>query len=332
LFYVKNFIEISDFLIFDLIESQIIGRLYRILLKILVTGGAGFIGRYLVDFLLPHNEVTIYDDLTNSSKRDIESLIEKGAKFVNEDILEYQKLQKSCVGFNLLIHLAAKSDVADSIIHPEITNEVNVTGTENVLKCCIENKIKKIIFASSAAVYMDSKIPVNENTKTNPLSPYGKSKLAAEQKIKKISEEYNINAITLRMFNVYGKGQNYQYAGVISKFIKNISKDRPIQINGDGEQTRDFVSIFDVIKAFECAIKNIEGKKGDVYNIGTGDSISINELAKLIQRISNKKTEIKYMKQSKDEIKDSVADVTLAKNELGFIAKQKLQDELINLL
>jgi len=319
-------------LIFDLIESQIIDRLYRILLKILVTGGAGFIGRYLVDFLLPQNEVTIYDDLSNSSKVDIESLIEKGAKFVNEDILDYQKLQKSCIGFDLLIHLAAKSDVADSIIHPEITNEVNVTGTENIMKCCIENKIKKIIFPSSAAVYMDSKIPVTENIKINPLSPYGKSKLAAEQKIKKISEEYNINAITLRMFNVYGKGQNNQYAGVISKFIKNISENRPIQINGDGEQTRDFVSIFDVVTAFECAIKNIEGKKGDVYNIGTGNSVSINELAKLILKVAEKKTEIKYKKPSKDEIKDSVADVTLAKNELGFIADRKLQDELINLL
>ena len=319
-------------MIFDLIESQIIGRLYRILLKILVTGGAGFIGRYLVDFLLPHNEVTIYDDLTNSSKEDIESLIEKGAKFVNEDILDYQKLQKSCIGFNLIIHLAAKSDVVDSIIHPEITNEVNVTGTENIMKCCIENKIKKIIFASSAAVYADSKIPITENVKTNPLSPYGKSKLAAEQKIKKISIEFKVHAISLRMFNVYGKGQNYQYAGVISKFIKNISENRPIEINGDGKQTRDFVSIFDVVDAFECAIKNIEGKKGDVYNIGTGDSISINELAKLIQKITDKKTVIKYKGQNKDEIKDSVADVTLAKNELGFIAKQKLQDELINLL
>ncbi len=175
-------------------------------------------------------------------------------------------------------------------------------------------------------------MPVNENAKTKPLSPYGKSKLAAEQKIKKISMEFGVFAISLRMFNVYGKGQNYNYAGVISKFIKNISEGRPIEINGDGEQTRDFVSIFDVVTAFDCAIKNIEGKKGDVYNIGTGDSISINELAKLILKNSNKKTEIKYKKQKEDEIKNSVADVILAKNELGFIAKQKLQDELINLL
>jgi len=319
-------------LIFDLIENKIIGRLGGILLKILVTGGAGFIGRYLVDSLLPHNEVSIYDNFSNSSKADIESLIDKGAKFVNEDILDYQKLQKSCIEFDLIIHLAAKTDVSDSVIHPEITNEVNVTGTENIMKCCIENKIKKIIFASSAAVYDESKIPVNENAKTNPSSPYGKSKLAAEQKIKKISRESDINAVSLRMFNVYGKGQNKKYAGVISKFIKNISQSKPIQINGDGEQTRDFVSIFDVVVAFECAIKNIEGKKGDVYNIGTGGSISVNELAKLILKRCNKKTEIKHTEQNKDEIKHSVADVTLAKNELGFIAKQKLQVELINLL
>ena len=311
---------------------MIIGRLYTISLKILATGGAGFIGRYLVDFLSSHHEITIYDNFSNSSKADIEFLITKGVKFVNEDILDYQKLQKSCIGFDLVIHLAAKSDVTDSVIHPEITNEVNVTGTENVIKCCVENKIKKIIFASSAAVYMDSKMPVNESSKTNPLSPYGKSKLVAEQKIKKISEEYGINAITLRMFNVYGKGQNTQYAGVISKFIKNISKEEPIIINGDGKQTRDLVSIFDVVTAFDCAIKNIVGKKGAVYNIGTGTSTSINELAKMILKIADKKTEIKYKKQNKNEIKDSVADIILAKKELGFIAKHKLQDEIINLL
>jgi len=285
-----------------------------------------------VDFLSSHHEITIYDNFSNSSKADIEFLITKGVKFVNEDILDYQKLQKSCIGFDLVIHLAAKSDVTDSVIHPEITNEVNITGTENVIKCCVKNKIKKIIFASSAAVYMDSKMPVNESSKTNPLSPYGKSKLVAEQKIKKISEEHDINAITLRMFNVYGKGQNIQYAGVISKFIKNISKEEPIIINGDGKQTRDLVSIFDVVTAFDCAIKNIVGKKGAVYNIGTGTSTSINELAKMILKIADKKTEIKYKKQNKNEIKDSVADIILAKKELGFIAKHKLQDEIINLL
>jgi len=205
--------------------------------------------------------VSIYDNLSNGSKVEIESLLEKGAKFVNEDILDYQKLQKSCIEFDLIIHLAAKSDVADSIFHPKITNEVNVRGTENIMKCCIENKIKKIIFASSAAVYMDYKLPVKENVKTNPLSPYGKSKLVAEQKIKKFSKEFDIHAVSLRMFNVYGKGQNYQYTVVISKFIKNISKDISIQINGDGEQTRDFVSIFDVVSVLNVQLKISRGKR-----------------------------------------------------------------------
>ena len=301
-------------------------------MKILVTGGAGFIGRNIVNYLSNNQEVTIYDNLSNSSMADIESLIDKGVKFVNGDILDYEKLKKSCTGYDLVIHLAAKTDVAYSVINPEITNEVNVTGTQNVCKCCIENKIKKIIFASSAAVYDESKTAINENANTNPVSPYGKSKLQAEQIIKKYSKEFGVDVITLRMFNVYGKGQNVQYAGVISKFIENISKDIPIQINGDGEQTRDFVSIFDVVTAFDCSIKNIEGKKGTIYNIGTGKSISINELAEMIQEISEKKIEIKHKEQISGEIKYSVADVILAKNELGFIAKQKLENELINLL
>jgi len=301
-------------------------------LKILVTGGAGFIGRYLVDFLLNNHKVTIYDNLSNSSQKDIEFLLEKGAKFVNGDILDYEILQNSCSGFDFIIHLAAKSNVADSVIYPQITNEVNVVGTENVIKCCINNKIKNLIFASSSAVYDDSKVSVNENAKTNPISPYGKSKLAAEQMIKKKSKEFGFNAISLRMLNVYGKGQNDQYAGVISKFIKNVSENKPIQINGDGEQTRDFVSIFDVVIAFDCAINNIEGKKGDVFNVGAGESISINELAQMIIKISGKKNNMQHKKQNKEEIKFSQADVRLAQKELGFFAKQKLQDELINLL
>jgi UDP-glucose 4-epimerase len=232
----------------------------------------------------------------------------------------------------LIIHLAARSDVAASVIHPEITNEVNITGSENVLNCCIENKIKKLIFASSSAVYDESKVPINENAKTNPLSPYGKSKLVVEEKIKKFSTEYGIDAISLRMFNVFGVGQNDQYYGVVSKFIENISKDKPIVINGDGEQTRDFIGVLDVVEAFNCTIKNIHEKKGDVYNIGTGESITINELVKMIQKIADKKIKVKHENQNKSEIKFSVADVTLAKEKLGFVAKQKLQDELIKLL
>ena len=307
-----------------------IGNQYETLLKILVTGGAGFIGRNLVEFLLEENQVVIYDDLSNSSKADILPLMEKGAKFVKGDILDYPTLQKSSKNCDMIIHLAAKSGVADSVLHPESTMDVNVNGTENVMRCCVQNKIKKIIFASSASVYADSEKPINEDSKTKPQSPYGKSKLEAEKIIKKYSAELEIDSIILRMFNVYGKGQNVKYAGVISKFVSCILDDMPIQINGDGEQTRDFVSISDVIDAFDCAIKNINGKRGNVYNIGFGKSTTVNELAEILTKISGKQIQIIH-KENTNEVRYSKADTSLAKKELGFFAKRKIEDELVKL-
>ena len=307
-------------------ETMIIGWQYTISLKILVTGGAGFIGRYLVDFLQNQHEITIYDNLSNSTKESIIPLIEKGVYFVQGDILEYNNLVKSCVGFDLVIHLAAKSDVAESVINPEITNEVNVIGTENILKCCAENKIKKLIFASSAAVYGDCNLVISETTNKNPMSPYGKSKLLAEQEIENFSKDYDLDAISLRLFNVYGSEDNQ--LGVISKFIKNISNGKPIVINGDGKQTRDFVSINDVIEAFECAIQKIDGKKGDAYNVASGNSISIKELVKIIIDKSGEKIEIKYKDQIKGDIKNSIENVSLASKELGFVAKYSLEEYL----
>lgn len=300
------------------------------LLKILVTGGAGFIGRNLVEFLLQLNQVIIYDNLSNSSKSDTTPLMDKGAKFVNGDVLDYSSLQKSSVGCDLIIHLAAKSGVEDSILNPKTTMEVNVKGTENIMRCCVENKIKKLIFASSASVYADSEMPIDENSQTDPQSPYGKSKLEAEKIIKKYSTEFEIDAICLRMFNVYGKRQNMKYAGVISKFISNILENKPIQINGDGEQTRDFISIYDVIHAFDCAIKKIKDKRGKPYNIGYGKSTSVNELAEILIGISRKEIKIMH-KENTNEVRYSKADTSLAKKELGFSAKRKLEDELIKL-
>jgi len=299
-------------------------------LKILVTGGAGFIGRNLAEYLLEENQVIIYDNLSNSSKSDIDPLIDKGAKFVNGDILDYLSLQKSSVGCDLIIHLAAKSGVEDSILNPETTMEVNVNGTENIMRCCVENKITKLIFASSASVYADSKMPINENSHTDPQSPYGKSKLEAEKIIKKHSTEFEIDSIILRMFNVYGKRQNIKYAGVISKFISNILECKPLEINGDGNQTRDFVSINDIVDAFVCAIKNIKGKRAKIYNIGYGKSTTVNELAKILTEISRKKIKIIH-KENTNEVRYSKADTSLAKKELGFSATRKLEDELVNL-
>lgn len=279
-------------------------------MKILVTGGAGFIGRHLVSAILDKHQVTIYDNLSNSSEKEIIPLTNRGVKFIKGDILDFKKLLESSREIDVIIHLAAKSDVSDSIIHPEITNDTNVNGTINVLKCCVQNKIK-IIFASSAAVYGDCiKLPITEKSKTEPLSPYGKSKLDAEEQIRKVRAD----AIILRLFNVYGEGQNDQYSGVISKFLKNISEDKPLVIYGDGNQTRDFISIYDVIDAFSCAISS---ENSGTYNIASGVSISINDLAKMMLEISGKNLEMIYKKEKLGEIKFSQCDISLAQK-LGF--------------
>jgi UDP-glucose 4-epimerase len=298
------------------------------LLNILVTGGAGFIGGHLVDFLLNNHTVTIYDNLSNSSKSTLNSLIKKGAQFLKGDILEYDMLAESSKGFDLVIHLAAKLDVTESTLHPEIVENVNVNGTINVLKSCIKNNMKKIIFASSAAVYGDSNIAVTENIETKPISPYGTSKMLAENEIKKMAEN-NLDYVILRLFNTYGKRQNRQYAGVISNFAENISKDNSLLIYGDGKQTRDFISINDVINAFDCVIKT---NSSGTYNIASGRSISIKELAKMFLEISGKKVEIKYKPAKKEDIKYSQADITLAKKELGFNPKVSLKEGLSDLI
>lgn len=293
-----------------------------------MTGGAGFIGGHLVDFLLDSHTVTIYDNLSNGSKNTLNLLIKKGAQFVKGDILDYHTLSESSKGFDLIIHLAAKIDITESVLHPEKVEETNVTGTINVLKCCMKNEIKKIIFASSAAVYGDSDIAVTENSRNNPLSPYGTSKMSAEKQIKDFAEN-SLEYVILRMFNVYGKRQNKQYAGVVSNFAENLARNKSLVVYGDGKQTRDFISISDVIDAFDCAIKtNLSG----TYNIASGKSISINELAKIFLDMSEGEIGIKYKPAKKEDIKYSKANIALAKKELKFNPKINLKEGLLDLI
>jgi UDP-glucose 4-epimerase len=294
-------------------------------LRVFVTGGAGFIGGYLVDFLLKIHMITVYDDLSNSQSTP-DSLTKKGVQFVKGSIMDCDKLVEAAKGCDMVIHLAAKTDIAESVLHPEMVQDVNVNGTVNVLRCCIKNNIKKIVFASSAAVYGDSDIAVTENADTKPSSPYGNSKVLAENKIKEMSGN-NLEYVVLRLFNVYGKRQNK--ADVISKFAECTSRNIPLVIYGDGKQTRDFVSISDVTEAFDCATK---ANSSGTYNVASGRSISINELAKMFLDISGKKIEIQHMPSKKGDIKHSKADITLAKKELGFNPSVDLKDGLSELI
>jgi len=302
-------------------------------LKVFVTGGAGFIGRNLVNSLLKdgHN-VTIFDDFSNSSENLISNLLNNGANLVKGDITIQDQVSNSISGHDVVIHLAAKNSVEESIKFPEQTFSTNVDGTENILNSCLKHSIKNIVAASSAAVYGETQnLPIFENQKTNPSSPYGESKLKMERLIQNFSKKHNLNSIILRIFNVYGIGQSQEYAGVITKFLEKISKNDPLEIFGDGLQTRDFVSVQDVIESIFCAISKIKGRQGTIFNIGSGKSVSINELAKYMISISNKNLDIKYLEE-KDEIKSSQADISLAKKVLNYNPKIEFNDEIKNFI
>jgi len=292
-------------------------------MKILVTGGAGFIGKHLVKYLLDKgNTITIFDNFSNSEEKSLEYYIKSGVKIVNGDIRKFDEILKETEDQDVLIHLAAKISVSQSILNPSETFEVNVDGTKNVLEACKKNYVKKIIIASSAAVYGEgsSGMKLIESAKTNPISPYGKSKLKMEQEIEKNNK---IDCVILRFFNIFGIGQTPEYAGVITKFIEMISSNKPLEIFGDGMQTRDFVSINDVVESIYDAIKN--GKNG-TYNIASGKAITINELAEFMISLSKKDLEIHHISEKHGDIRYSEADISLAKSKIGYVPKLGLNE------
>ena len=299
----------------------------------MVTGGAGFIGKHLVaKFLRAQHEITIFDNFSSSSKNDITYLLEDGVSLVTGDVLDYDLLLKSMSSCDFVIHLAAQTSVSQSIADPKTTADIIVDGTVNVLKSCVKANVKNIIFSSSAAVYGNSlDTLISEKSHLNPLSSYGASKLVAEYNLQTFSKLFDLNCISLRLFNVYGNGQSSE-AGVIRKFLKNISKETPLEIFGDGTQTRDFVHVSDVIRAFYCAIKNIEAKRGEVYNIGSGSATSINELASLLISSKEKDLQVIHKPALEGEIKDSKADISLAKNDIGYSPQILLSDGLASLV
>ena len=294
-------------------------------MEILVTGGAGFIGKFLCESLLKKNHsVTIFDNFSNSTKESISSLLDLGVKVIEGDITKIQEIESATKDIEAVIHLAAKISVNESVKNPKETFRINVDGTRNVIKSCIKNNVKKIIAASSAAVYGETETNqknIDENVKTNPISPYGHSKLKMEEILKDSNTKKELTIIILRFFNIYGRGQSDEYAGVITKFMKNIIKNRTLEIYGNGEQTRDFVSIYDVVDSFH---NSLSYKKNGIFNIGSGKSISIKKLAEILIFMSGKNIDIKFLDAKKDEIRFSQADISSAKRELGYFPKIEL--------
>jgi len=302
------------------------------MMRILVTGGAGFIGKYLVKYLIVNgNTVTVFDNFSNSSKKSMLNLINIGVKIIEGDITKYDEISNAVKDQDVVIHLAAKISVQESIRNPSETFQINVDGTKNVFVACEKNHVKKIVVASSAAVYGEGLpgIKLTEESETKPISPYGESKVKMEQMIKEFVSKYDINYIILRFFNIYGVGQSDEYAGVITKFIKKITQNKPLEIFGEGLQTRDFVSVYDVISSIQNAISN---DTSGIYNIASGKTVTIKELAEIIILISGKKLEVKHTTPKKGDIMYSQADIALAKNKLGYYPKFELKEGIRQML
>lgn len=252
--------------------------------KYLVTGGAGFIGTNLVKMLLSQNhEVVVVDNYAGGYKQE---RIQEKARYVDLDIRDLEALNVICAeGFDGIFHLAALPRVSYSMENPIETHQVNVDGMLNILVCAKEYKIKRVVFSSSAAVYGEQeKFPVQENFLPNPVSPYGLHKQIGEQYASLFSLIYGLETVSLRYFNVYGPYFDPEgaYALVVGKFIDQRKNNKPMTICGDGEYYRDYIHVNDIAIANMVAMQSQRVGKGEVINIGSGASCSVNELTKLI--------------------------------------------------
>ncbi len=292
-------------------------------MNFIVTGGAGFIGSHLTKYLVEQkHSVTVIDNLCNGKKEKLGSVL-KEIEFVDINILDFKKLRDVLKNADGVFHQAALTDVQESHSRKKEYFEVNVLGTENILKISKEYNLK-VVFASSASVYGNTKkIPIKENFKRKPINPYGETKLQAEYLCEKYANN-DVKVVGLRYFNVYGNGQNNAYAGVITRFLQNIANHKPLVIYGNGLQIRDFVFVKDVAQANLLAMK---GKVDRVFiNIGSGTATSIKDLANTIIELAKLKIKPRYSMPIKGDIKVSHADIRLAKKLLKWEPETKLKE------
>ena len=296
-------------------------------MKLIVTGGAGFVGSHLIELLITKKHFPfIVDNLSSGNYKYIKRHIDTSkAKFFKIDIRDYKKLKKLPKA-DAIIHLGAVASVVESISNPRYVSDVNVNGTLNMLELCKEKKIKKFIFASSAAIFGNYEKRISEMSPTEPVTVYGSTKLTGEQYCKIYSKLFGIKIIVLRPFNIYGKRQNDSYAGVIHKFLERVKNNKLPIIFGTGKQTRDFINVGDVVRVFEKSLHIKNTKKYDFFNLGTGKSISINYLAKACLEITNKNNfKPIYKKAIPGVVIHSSVDIKKLSKVFGFVPHFELR-------
>ncbi len=294
--------------------------------KFLITGGAGFIGSNLVEYLLKYGagKVRVLDNFSTGFRENIQLFINSPAfELMEGDIRDIETCKKAVEGMDYVSHQAALGSVPRSVKDPITTNAVNVTGFLNMIWAIKENNnIKRFVYAASSSTYGDSKeLPKVEDRIGNPLSPYAVSKFLNELYANVFAKTYDLEMVGLRYFNVFGPKQSPAgaYAAVIPLFVQAVKENRPAFINGDGEHTRDFTFIENVVQAnLKAFFAELPLATGHVYNIAYGQKITLNELWNTINEIQGKSIQPEYRDNRVGDIKDSLADISKAKNELGY--------------
>jgi nucleoside-diphosphate-sugar epimerase len=298
--------------------------------KVLVTGGAGFIGSHIVDRLMAEgHDVGVLDNFATGDMRNLAKHLSQRIAIHDVDIRDYDAIRKVVQEYRSVIHQAALNNVTRSVDDPGLVNDVNVTGTLNLLRASVEHDIERFVYASSSTVYGETEtLPKRESMGTVPSSPYGASKLAAENYCRVFAKVHGLKTVSLRYFNVYGprqKGGFGYYTGVIPSFIRWASEGRAPTIYGDGSQTRDFTFVQDVVDANVLSLTSPRIIGGEVYNIAGGRTISINELALMVTSLLNRPDlQPVYVEARKGDIKASYADISKATDGLGYRPKFSL--------
>jgi nucleoside-diphosphate-sugar epimerase len=299
-------------------------------MRCLVTGGAGFIGSHTVDELVRRGHgVTALDDLSTGKAENLAGVKSK-IQFVRESVTNLDRVREACRGVDCVIHLAAQTSVARSVADPLETHLINVTGTLNVLVAAREAKVKRVVFASSCAVYGKTPVlPIGESVPPAPISPYGASKLAGESYGRVFQEIYGLEFVALRYFNVFGPRQDpgSPYSGVLSLFNAAMMEGTQPTVYGDGEQSRDFVYIGNVVEANLLAAE-VKSAPGHAINIGTGKRTTLNQTLALLGKITGRPAKAKYAAPREGDIRDSQADIALAKNVLGYAPRFGFEEGL----